>query len=139
MQYSCFNIHIIKIHIVKKLMLNHFNVKLYYFCILPKALKLLHTTAQAQYFTKIQVQIIFSQTQLTQQHKAWLFSLQLLTYCSTIGSVFLTFLTVIGAIHPIHSTKCLNNWFEVLSTCVTLIQSLVSQLIGTNKQSIKSS
>ena len=59
---------------------------------------------------------------------------------------FLTFLTVvshflmvIGAIHPIHSTKCLNNWFEVLSTCVTLIQTLVSQLIGTNKQSINSS
>ena len=52
--------------------------------------------------------------------------------------MFLTFLMVIGAIRPIHSTKwCLNNWFEVLSTRATLIQTLVSQLIGTNKQSIK--
>ena len=32
---------------------------------------------------------------------------------------------------------CLNNWFKVLSTGATLEQSLVSQLIGTNKQSIK--
>ena len=31
----------------------------------------------------------------------------------------------------------LNNWFEVLSTRVTLLQSLVLQLIGTNKPSIK--
>ena len=50
------------------------------------------------------------------------------------------FLMVIGAISPIHSTKWyLNNWVEVLSTRVTLIQTLVSQLIGTNKQSIESS
>ena len=105
-----------------------------------KVLKLLHTTAQAQYFQKkIQIQIIFSQTQLTPQHKARLFSLQLLTYCLTIGASFFFshFLMVIGAIRPIHSTKCLNNWFEVLSTRVTLVQSLVLQLIGTNKQSIK--
>ena len=80
--------HIIKIHIVKKLMLKHFNVKLYYFLYFTKVLKLLHTTAQAPYFTKIQIQIIFSQTQLTRQHKAQLFSLQLLTYCSTIGVSF---------------------------------------------------
>ena len=47
---------------------------------------------------------------------------------------------VIGAIRPIHSTKWyLNNWFEVLSTRVTLIQTLVSQLVGTNKQPINSS
>ena len=99
-----------------------------------KVLLLLHTTAQAPYFTKIQIQIIFSQTQLTQQHKAQLFSLQLLTYCSTIGVSFSH-----RAIRPIHNTKCLNNWFEVLSTHVTLAQTLVSQLIGTNKQSIKGS
>ena len=38
-------------------MLKHFNVKSYYFCIFAKVLKLLHTTAQAQYLTKIQIQI----------------------------------------------------------------------------------
>ena len=69
-------------------MLKHFNVKYYYFCILLEALKLLYTTAQAQYLTKIQIQIFFSQAQLKQQHKARLFSLQLLTYCSTIGANF---------------------------------------------------
>ena len=35
----------------------------------------------------------------------------------------LTFLMVTGEIYPIHSTKwCLNNRFEVLSTCATLTQ-----------------
>ena len=38
----------------KKLTLKHLNVKSYYFGILAQVLKLLHTTAQAQYFTKIQ-------------------------------------------------------------------------------------
>ena len=61
MQYSWFIIHIVKIHIVKKLTLKHFNIKSYYFGILPKVLKLLHITAQAPYFTKIQIQI-FSHT-----------------------------------------------------------------------------
>ena len=47
-------IHIVKIHIVKRLMLKHFNIKSYYF--FSQVLKLLHTTAQAQYLTKIQIQ-----------------------------------------------------------------------------------
>ena len=47
MQYLWF-----KIHIIKKLTLNHFNVKLYYFLYFTKVLKLLHITAQAPYFPK---------------------------------------------------------------------------------------
>ena len=66
-------IHIVKIHIVKRLTLKHFKHKIILFLYFAKVLKLLHTTAQAQYLTKIQIQIFFSQTQLTQQHKTWLF------------------------------------------------------------------
>ena len=80
----------------------HKNI-LFYFCTSSK--QFLHTTAQAQYLTKIQIQIFFSQTQLKQQHKARLFSLQLLTYCSTIGASFShIFSHGDRAIHPIHST-----------------------------------
>ena len=105
-----------------------------------KILKPLHIAAQAPYFTKIHIQIFFfSQTQLTQQHKARLFSLQLLTYCSTIGISFSHISHGDRSNSPYPQHKCLNNWFEVLSTRATLIQTLVSQLIGTNKQSIKSS
>ena len=50
---------------------------------------------------------------------------------------FSHFLMVIEQFALFIAQCCLNNWFEVLSTRVTLIQSLVSQLIGTNKQSIK--
>ena len=52
-------------------MLNHFNIKFYYFLHFyqsakkNKKKKTLHITAQAPYFTKIQIQIFFSHTQLT--------------------------------------------------------------------------
>ena len=84
-------IHIVKIRIIKKkkVTLKHFfKCKIILFLYFAKVLKLLHTTAQAQYLTKIQISNNFSQTQLTPQHKARLFSLQLLTYCSTIGASF---------------------------------------------------
>ena len=104
-----------------------------------QVLKLLHTTAQAQYLTTFKFKF-FSQTQLAPQHKARLFSLQLLTYCSTIGASFShIFLMVIEQFTLFTAQCCLNNWFKVLSTRVTSLQSLVSQLIGTNKQSIKCS
>ena len=49
------------------------------------------------------------------------------------------FLMVIEQFTLFTAQCCLNNWFKVLSTCVTSLQSLVSQLIGTNEQSIKCS
>ena len=138
MQYSWF-----KIHIIVKLALNHFNIKLYYFRILPKVLQLLHITAQAPYFKKIQIQIFFLTSTINK-------IAQNTTVFSTIShllfrnrcqffSHFLTFLMVIGAIRPIQTTKCLTIGLKCYQHASLLIQTLVSQLIGTNKQSIKSS
>ena len=121
-----------------------FSIKSYYFFVVCTSIKIAayhppkHNISQ-----KIQIQNISSQPQLAPQHKAWLFSLQLLTYCSTIGASFSHisshFLMVIEQFTLFTAQCCLNNWFKVLSSCVTLLQSLVSQLIGTNKKSIKCS
>ena len=83
---------------------------------------------------------IFSQTQLTLQHNVWLFSLQLLTYCSTIGASFSHILLMVTEQFTLFTAQCcLNNWFKGLSTRATSLQSLVSQLIGTNEQSVRCS
>ena len=118
-----------------------FYIKTYYFFIFAQVVNnSCIPPSKHNFLTKIQIQIFFSQTQLKQQHKARLFSLQLLTYCSTIRCQFFShFLMVIEQFILFIALCCLNNWFKVLSTRVTLLQSLVSQLIGTIKQSIKCS
>ena len=128
-----------KIHIVKKLVLNHFNVKLYYF-VFYQSIKTAAYHHPSTIFPKNSNSNIFltSTINTTAQSTAVFSTIAHLLFHNR-RQFFLTFLMVIGAICPIHSTKCLNNWFEVLSTCVTLIQTLVSQLIGTNKQSIRGS
>ena len=119
--------------VVKIITLKHFNIKTYYFYFctsikIPayhRPSTISHKNSNLKYF---------SQTQLTLRHKARLFSLQLLTYCSTIGASFShIFLMVIEQFTLFITQCCLNNWFKVLSTRVTLLQSLVSQLTGTNK------
>ena len=50
--------------------------------------------------------------------------------------LFLHFLMVIEQFALFIAQCYLNNWFEVLPTCATLMQTLVLQLIDTNKQSI---
>ena len=67
-------IHIVKIHIVKRLTLKRFNVKSYYFLYFAQVLKLLHTTAQAHYLTKIQIQIFLTNTISTTAQSTAVFS-----------------------------------------------------------------
>ena len=132
-------IHIVKIHSVKRLTLKHFNVKSYYF-VFCTSIKITAYHCPSTLSHKNSNLNIFSQTQLTLQHKARLFSLQLLTYWSTIGASFSHICLMVIERFTLFTTQCcLNNWFKELSTCVTLLQSLVLQLIGTNKQSIKCS
>ena len=74
----------VKIHIVKRLTLKHFNLKsYYYFCTNIKIAAYHHPGTISH---KNSNSNFFSQIQLAPQHKARLFPLQLLTYCSTIGA-----------------------------------------------------
>ena len=127
----------VKIHIVKRLTLKHFNLKSYYF--FAQVLKLLHTTAQAQYLTKIQIQIFLTNTISTTAQSMAVFSTIAHLLFHNRCQLFSHFLMVIEQFTLFTAQCCLNNWFKVLSSCVTLPQSLVSQLIGTNKRSIKCS
>ena len=133
MQYLWFKVHIVK------LMLNHFNVKLYYF-VFYQSIKTVAYYRTSTIFSKIfKFKYFLPNTiNIIAQFTAVFSTIAHLLFHNRC-QFFSHFLMVIGAIHPIHSTKCLNNWFEVLSTCVTLIQTLVPQLIGTNKQAINSS
>ena len=132
-------IHTVKILIVKRLMLKHLNVKSYYFCILPRYQNYCIPPPKHNISEKFKFQYFLTNTiNTTAQSKA---------VCSTIAHLLFynrcqfshIFLMVIEQFTLFTAQCCLNNWFEVLSTHVTLLQSLVSQLIGTNKQSIKSS
>ena len=101
---------------------------------------MLHTTAQAQYLTKNSNSKYFlTNTINTTAHSTAVFSTiaHLLFYNRC--QFFSHFLMVIEQFTLFTAQCCLNNWFKVLSTCVTSLQSLVSQLIGTNEQSIKCS
>ena len=121
-------------------MLNHFNVKLYYFGILPNIKTIAYRRPSTIFHINSNSNIFLTNTINTIAQSTAVFSTVAHLLLHNRRQFFSHFLMVIGAICPIHSTKyCLNNWFEVLSTRATLIQTLVSQLIGTNKQSIKSS
>ena len=134
-------IHIVKIHGVKRLTLKHFfNVKSYYFCILPRYQNSCIPLPKHNISQKISNFNIFSQNTINT-------TAQSMDVFSTIAHLlfynrcqfFSHFLMVIEQFTLFTAQCCLNNWFKVLSSCVTLPPSLVSQLIGTNKQSIKCS
>ena len=126
----------VKIHIVKRLTLKHFNLKSYYY-FFAQVLKLLHTTAQAHYLTKIQIQIFLTNTISTTAQSTAVFSTIAHLLFHNRCQLFSHFLMVIEQFTPFMAQCYLNNWFKVLSSRVTLLQSLVSRLIGTYKQSIK--
>ena len=96
---------------------------------------MLHNTAQTQYFTKNSNSNIFLTNTIntTAQSTAVFSTIAHLLFHNRCQFSHI-FLMVIEQFTLFIAQCCLNNWFEVLSTCVTLKQSLVSQLIGTNKQ-----
>ena len=120
-------------------MLNHFNVKLYYFGILPKYHNYCIPPPKHHISQKFKFKYFLTNTINTIAQLTAVFSTIAHLLLHNRCQFFSHFLMVIEQFSLFIAQCCLNNWFEVLSTCATLVQSLVSQLIGTNKQSIKSS
>ena len=133
-------IHIVKIHGVKRLMLKHFfNVKSYYF-VFCQGIKIAayhcpSTISHKNSNFNISAQNTISTTAQSMDVFSTIAHLLFYNRCQ----FFSHFLMVIEQFTLLTAQCCLNNWFKVLSSCVTLLQSLVSQLIGTNKQPIKCS
>ena len=100
-------------------------------------LKLLHITAQAPYFLK-NSNSNSNTINIIAQYTA-VFSTIAHLLLHNRRQLFSHFLMVIEQFALFIAQCYLNNWFEVLPTHATLMQTLVSQLIGRNKQSIKSS
>ena len=133
-------IHIVKIHMVKRLMLKHFLRKIILFWYFLQVLKITayHHPSTIFYKNSNSNNFLTNTINTTAQSTAVFSTIAHLLFHNRC-QFFSHFLMVIEQFALFIAQCCLNNWFEVLSTCVTLIQSLVSQLIGTNKKSIKSS
>ena len=133
-------IHIVKIHGVKRLTFQHsFNVKSSYFVfcqgITISAYHRPSTTSHKNSNFNIFSQNTINTTAQSTDVFSTIAHLLFYNRCQ----FFSHFLMVIEQ-STLFTAQCyLNNWFKVLSSRITLPQSLVSQLIGTNKQSIKCS
>ena len=127
-----------KIRIIKKLALNHFNIKLYYF-VFYQSTKTAAYYRPSTIFHKNSNSNIFSHKHNSITQSTAVFSTIAHLLLHNRCQFFSHFLMVIEQFALFIAQCCLNNWFEVLSTRATLVQSMVSQLIGTNKQSINSS
>ena len=118
-------------------MLNHFNVKNILFLYFIEIQN--HSISPPKHHIcskkkKIQIQIFFftNTINIIAQYTAVFSTIahlllhntrQFFSHCSTSPHIFLMVIEQFTL--PIHSTLwCLNNWFEVLPTCVTLIQTL---------------
>ena len=135
-------IHIVQIHGVKRLTLKRFffNVKTILFLYFCQGIKIAayHRPSTISH-KKFKFQYFLQNTINTTAQSTDVFSTiaHLLSYNRC--QFFSHFLMVIEQFTLFTAQCYLNNWFKGLSPRVTLPQSLVSQLIGTNKQSIKCS
>ena len=127
----------VQTHIVKRLTLKHFNVKSYYLCILRKYKNCCIPPPKHNISQKFKFKIFLTNIISTITQGTAVFSTIAHLLFHNRCQLFSHFLMVIEQFTLFTAQCCLNNRFKALSSRVTSLQSLVSQLIGTYKQSIK--
>ena len=107
---------------IKKLTLNHFNVKLYYFGILPNIKTAAYYHPNTTFHKNSNSNILLTNTITIIAQYTAVFSTIAHLLLHNRYQFFSHFLMVIEQFALFIAQCCLNNWFEVLSTRATLIQ-----------------